>query len=62
MRYVCDVILAGVALGQVPSPLVALLACIVFYAWQNCVFKPDKNLYVCFYAPTWRFRGSILAF
>ena len=31
--HACDVILARVALGQVPSPLVALLACIVFYAW-----------------------------
>ena len=30
--YVCD-ILAGVALGEVPSPLVTLLACIVFYIW-----------------------------
>jgi hypothetical protein len=26
-------ILPGVALGQVPSPLVTFLACIVFYAW-----------------------------
>ena len=51
MLHVCDVILAGVALGQVPSPLVTLLACIVFYAWWNCVLRPDKKL-VCMFLYT----------
>jgi hypothetical protein len=32
--HVCD-ILSGVTLGQVPTPLVTLLACIVFYAWKT---------------------------
>ena len=57
--HVCNVILAGVALRE---DLVDYFACMHSFLCMVRLFSGlIKNLYLCFYAPTQPFRGSILA-